>query len=292
MFYNISSHFQKIWLSAVLIVLSEFLFVSMTVAAKLASEQVPNEVIIFFRNAFGLALFLPWIIRHGSEVLQTTHLATHFIRAISGFSAMYCYFYAVTHLPLAEAVLCKLTAPFFIPLLAWWWMREAVSLRIGYALLLGFAGVGLILKPHELIVNPVIWVALSAGVLAALAKVSVRRIARHEPFVRIVLYFHALSALFATGPMLWHWVTPSAQTWGILIAMSVAGTAGQLLMSWAYTLSPAGTLGPFAYSAVLFSTVYGWLVWGEWLDAWSMIGALLIVLAGLYAGKIMSQARL
>src|ERR1041385_960981 len=108
---------QSLVRGALLVAASEFVFVTMGALVKAASSGLSSDLIVFFRNAFGLLALLPFVLRAGAHVLETEALRFHFVRATVGVAAMYCFFYALAHLPLGNAMLLKQTAPLFIPLI-------------------------------------------------------------------------------------------------------------------------------------------------------------------------------
>lgn len=276
---------QNMLLATGLVLLAEFLFVSMGAASKLASATLPNESVVFFRNLLGTLLLLPWLLRYGIGHLATRHFRFHLLRAVAGLSAMYCFFYTLANMPLAEAVLFKLTSPLYIPLIALFWLAEPITGKVRWAVLLGFFGVALVLRPGFEAITPVAFIALIGAFLVAIVKVTLRRLGGTEPYTRTVFYFSVLSTFISAVPVSFNWVTPSGDTWGILLLMAACGTVAQLSISHAYARAPAGSLGPFTYVAVIFATFYGWLLWDELPDLLTYTGAGLIVAAGILASQ-------
>ena len=266
--------------AALLIIASELMFASMGAAVKAVSVSLPPEMTVFMRNLFGVAAVLPFLLHRGLHNWRTEVPHLHLLRALAGLSAMYCFFYALGQLALADAVMLKLTAPLFLPLVAFIWLSERPARNALWALPLGFTGVILVLGPGE----ELSWAALiglAGGLFAAIAKTTVRRLGRSEPAARTVFYFALFATLASSIPLSWGWRTPQAAEWGWLALIGVTGTLGQLLMTRGYALAPAARLGPFTYSVVVFSAVYGFLFWDETLDLWFVLGALLVAAAGL-----------
>ena len=270
-------------IGAVLILVSEMFLVLSGMVIKQLSGELPTEMIVFFRNLLGLALFLPWLLRKGTGVLRTTTLRFHIMRAAVGVTAMTCLFYSWGHLPLAQAALLKQTAPFFTPLVAFWWLKERISLQVKIAILVGFIGVAFILNPQEASINMGILIALVGACLGALAKVTVRRMRETESPQLIVFYFAFFAALFSAIPA---WLSGASLTliqlcWLTLLAAT--STIAQLLLSKAYGMAPAGQLAPYTYGSVAMAALLGWLVWGEVLGLNTLLGILLISCAGIVA---------
>jgi drug/metabolite transporter (DMT)-like permease len=287
---------QSLIRGAAFIVAGELCFASMGVGIRQVSAELPNEVIVFARNLLGLALVAPWLLRRGIGGVATDVPALHLLRAGAGVAAMYCFFYAIAEMPLAEAMLLKLTAPIFMPVIAVLWLHERVTPLLLVALGVGFAGVGVILDPGSgadggLGVSPVSLIGLLGGVLAALAKVTVRRLSSSEPPTRIVFYFALIAASISAVPLIWAWQTPSPAAALGLIGIAVAATLGQLALTRGLALAPASRMGVFGYSAVVFGAAYGWLLWGEPLTSGTIAGTLLIAAAGLLAARATYRAR-
>ena len=274
-------------LAATLLLGSSLLFASAGAAVKLASATATNEMVVFFRSLFGLVALLPFLVRQGSAALRTPHPGQQVTRALAGLAAMYCFFYAIAHLPLAEAMLLNYSSPLFIPFIAWLWLGEPIPPGIGWAIGTGFVGIALILKPGLGFFTPASVVGLASGLLTATAMVAIRGLAREEPTTRIVFYFGAVCSAASAPPLLWGWRSPSPRTLVLLGAVGALATFGQLLLTRAYALAPAARVGPFTYSTVVFAALLGWLLWGEVPDRLSVVGALLVALAGILAIRLL-----
>jgi len=272
---------QNALLAGLFIVLAELMFASMGAAVKALGESQPTEMLVFFRNLLGAAVLLPWL------AAQRTSLATrvaplHLLRATAGLAAMYCFFYALARLPLADGMLLKMTAPLFIPLVAWAWLAESPPRLALAALPIGFAGVVLVLHPGGNFA-PAALAGLGGGLFAAVAKVTVRRLSRSEPAVRTVFYFAILATAVSALPLPWSWRTPQPHEWWLLLATGVLGTLGQLLLTRGYSAAAMARVAPLTYFAVVFGASYGYIFWGERLDWRFVAGSVLIALAGIVA---------
>jgi len=286
---------QSLALGALYIVLGELCFASMGVGIRIVSGELDNTMIVFARNILGLALLLPWLAHRGVGRLATTVPGLHLLRAGAGVAAMYCFFYAIAHLPLAEAMLLKLTAPVFIPLIAIFWLHEQVTTLLWIAIGIGFAGVIVVLDPNldgqSAMVSPIAMIGLLGGILAALAKVTVRRLSATEPPPRIVFYFSLIAGSISAVPLLWAWQTPSPTALLWLLAIAISATLGQLALTRGLSLAPASRMGAFSYFAVIFGAAYGWMIWHERITIALVSGSVLIALAGALAGRSSPTAR-
>ncbi|KAA0875406.1 DMT family transporter [Nitrincola tapanii] len=267
-----------VW-GASLIFGSELALVLSGIMIREVSDSLPTAQIVFLRNLLALLWLLPWILRHPRKLTPGQRLPIHLLRAALGVSAMSCLFYAWAHLPLAQAAMLKQTAPFFLPFIALWWLKERIRSSMLISIFLGFVGIACILQPEEGRWHTAVFIGLLGAFLAATAKVSVRRLGAEESPQTIVVYFAILGSLFTALPAAWHWV-PISTTDGLwLLGIAGLSTLAQLLMTRAYTLAPAGQLAAFTYSSVVFAALIGAIVWDEQINALTWIGMFIVCMA-------------
>ncbi len=270
---------------ALLIIAAELMFTSMGVVVRIVSSELNNAQVVFFRNLFVLLLMFPLLIRIRRVGLKTTIPQYHLLRGLAGVGAMYCFFYAIANMPLANAMLLKMSAPLFIPLVAMLWLKESFSRFVAYAVLLGFAGVTLILAPDYEALGTAGTVALLGGLLAAVAKTAIRKLAFSEPPERTVFYFSLTGTLLSVFPLFHYWQPVSIHILLWLLLLAVFGLTGQMLMTRGFAHAKAGRLGIFAYFSVIFAALYGWVLWDEILTWSTIIGSLMVVVAGILAAR-------
>ncbi len=268
---------------ALFVIAAALLFASMGATIRLLSRELDNESIVFFRNLFGLLVLLPWLWKHGLGRLRTQHFPLHLVRSLSGLAAMYCFFYAISKLPLSEAVLLNFSAPLFIPFIAAFWLAEAVAPRVAWAIGIGFIGVVLIMKPGLGLASGAALIGLASGAFAALAMVTLRRLSQSEPSGRVVFLDGVICNSVSAVPMIWAGHLPRPDLLLLLALTGLLATLGQLLLTRGYRYAPAAQIGPFTYTSVLFAAAYGWWFWGETPDTISFAGTLLIVAASILA---------
>ncbi len=273
---------NKVIQGALLILLGEALLSIMGAIIKHLSMDLPTEVVVFYRNLFGLLMLLPVIAHGGLGTLKTQKLHLHFIRASVGLSAMYGFFYVIANMPLAEAFLVKLTTPLIMPIVAALWLGESITSKTRWAIFIGFLGVIFILRPGTEAFTPVALIGIGAAFLASIAKVAIRKMGSTEPSVRIVFYFGVISTLLSAIPLAWAWQVPEPHHWPWIALLGLMGTLGQLALTRAYRIAKPGQIGPYVYSSVLYGATLGWIFWGEHLLLSTIIGSLLIIVAGVW----------
>jgi drug/metabolite transporter (DMT)-like permease len=249
----------------------------------LAAGYSPLQI-IFFRNLFAFLPLLPVLARgDGLGLLRTRRLGSHFGRAAMGFGAMICFFTAFALMPLADVVAISLSAPIFVTAFSVPLLAERVGPRRWAAVLVGFLGVLVMVRPGgEGLVQPAALLPLGGAVLYALALIAMRKLGATERATTTVFYFTlactALSAL--AQPFVWR--TPDLGDFALLVCVGLLGGSAQLLMTQSLRLAPAALVAPFDYSALVFSIGYGFLFWGEVPDGMLLVGAAIVIASGLY----------
>ena len=274
---------------ALAMILSSLAFAIMGACIQICAQTLPNGMVVFFRNLSGLAFLSPILIRGGFEVLGTNHLREHIFRGIAGLSSMYCFFYAIAHMRLADATLLNYTLPLFIPLIEALWLGEPMAPRLAIPLGLGFLGVVVVLRPGSGLMSGAAMFGLLAGLLSAVAQTGVRRLTRTEPTTRIVIYFAIMGTTISAFGLPFVWVTPAPSVWIIIVLMGLAATTGQLLMTKAYSYAPASQIGGFVYTGVIFAAFLDWMRKGLVPSPFFFAGAVLVMAAGALMFRMASQ---
>lgn len=271
--------------------ISALLFSVMGICIRYASHTVDNYTIVFFRNVVGLILFLPFIFKQGIGFVKTEKLWMHTWRSIVGLAAMYGFFYAIAHLKLSNAMVFTYSSPIFIPLIAWLFLKEKVTTAMLCAAGLGFIGVFCVAKPDQGLLNWISIVGISSSLLASMAFVTVRALTQTEPPERIVFYFCLIGSLLSVIPMFWVWRPYHLHELFFLVTAGVLANVSQIFMSHAYRLAPAGQIAPVNYIAIIFAGIWGFLLWNEVPDLYSVIGFGIILLAILLCSPLIQSKK-
>jgi drug/metabolite transporter (DMT)-like permease len=268
--------------AALLMFASTLFFGLMTIAIKLAAETLHTFEIAFFRNFFGLVAALPLLLRHGPGLLKTTQWPRYTFRCAIGIASMLAGFWAIGHLPLAQAVALSYSTPIFVTIAAVVFLHEQVRARRWAAVALGFVGVLIIVRPGTAAFTAGTLVALMAAVLSGIVSVQIKLLSRTEPADRIVLITTLLWVPMSLLPALAVWEWPYGITWLWVIAAGAMGTAGHMLWTRALKLGDVSALTPISFMQLPLVAIAGWLLFQEPLDRWTAIGAGVIFAANAY----------
>lgn len=282
---------RNLFLAIGCLTISALLFSVMGICIRYASHSVDNYTIVFFRNVVGLILFLPFIFKQGTGFVKTEKLWMHTWRSIVGLAAMYGFFYAIAHLKLSNAMVFTYSSPIFIPVIAWLFLKEKITIAMICAAVLGFIGVFCVAKPDQGLLNWISVIGIASSLLASMAFVTVRALTQTEPPERIVFYFCLIGSALSVIPMFWVWRSYHLQELLFLIGAGILANVSQIFMSHAYRLAPAGQIAPVNYMAIIFAGVWGFLLWNEVPDLYSVIGFCIILLAILLCSPLTQRQR-
>lgn len=272
---------QRTAQAVLLMTASAVMFGLMAVGIRMASAELHPFQIAFFRNLFGLLFALPLLI--GSHLsLRTRRFGLYFLRCLIGLGAMLTGFWSLVHLPLAQAVALSYTTPLFVTVLAVLFLREKVRLRRWSAVIVGFLGALVIIRPGALETSWPTLVALLSALLAAAAAVSIKFLSRTEPTGAIVVWMVLIMTPLSLPPALPYWSWPSAAGWVWVALTGLFGTVGHLAMTGAYKRGDASALQPLNFLQLPLVALFAWLLFAERLDRHTLIGAGIILAATAY----------
>ena len=277
---------QRNGLGIVLRVLAMACMAGLAALVKACAERgAPVLEIIFFRNAFAFVPVLLYISRTSSlSILKTSRPGGHATRATVGLVGMVCGFTAVSMLPLTESTALSFAAPLFMTALSAPILKERVGLHRWGAVIVGFIGVLIMIRPdpnHMATLGTVFGLAGALG--AAGAMIAIREIGRTEPGPTIVFYFTLAGMMLGLASLPFGgWVIPDTTTLIMLICTGLLGGTGQLFLTEALRRAPVAVVAPFDYTQLVWASIIGYLVWDELPRAATLAGACVVALSGVY----------
>jgi drug/metabolite transporter (DMT)-like permease len=249
------------------------------VARSAALSGVDPLQIMFFRNFFCVILMLPLFYRRGWSLVQTRQPRLYGFRVAVSFIAMLSYFQALALLPMAEVTAIGFLAPLFGALFAIFLLGEHVGLDRWTALFVGFAGAMIMLRPAGTSFGDgqlaaLVW-ALSMGLIGPLIK----QLTEEDDADRIVFITNLVSVPLSIVPALWVWSWPPLDVWPQLVLLGVFAVLGHMTLVRGFAIADASLAMTFNFSRLPFSVLVGYLVFGELIDGWTWVGAIVICAA-------------
>ncbi|WP_108649482.1 DMT family transporter [Dongshaea marina] len=255
----------------------------MVLFVKLAAPHTNNNMTVFFRFAVSFAYILMVILFKKSQGMQfqfkTAHPWLHLFRAIASVSAMMLLYYSLKYISLVDGNLLVMTNALFVPIFAFILYRQRTNTAHWIAVILGFIGVVFVLKPDATLFHPASLIALGAGVMAAIAIMTIRAISQYDPPHTSMLYYFPLAFVISGSISIFDWETPDHHTLMLLLAVGVFGTLYQEFLIRASRYASSKLISSLLYTSIIFSGLFGAIFYKEIPDTLSLIG-IVLVLAG------------
>ena len=255
----------------------------MDAIAKHLSGHLPVLQLVWARYFFHFCLIFPVVLwRYGPRRLIPARPLLQLVRGGLLLASTVLFFAAISRMPLADALALIFISPLIVTALSPWVLGEQVGLRRRVAVLVGFAGALLIIRPG---VGAIQWpalLALAAGLVFGFYLLTTRRLAGSAPPLVTLTYSAAAGALLMSLAVPFFWVMPSAMDLAAMAMMGLIAAGGHFLLIKAFDFAPASLLAPFTYSEIVMTTLLGFVVFGDFPDTWTWAGIAVIVASGVY----------
>ena len=261
---------------------STILFTGMQVTVRHVSKELHPFEIAFFRNFFGLLIVSPLLFRFGFEALQTPKLKLHALRGTLQTAGMMLFFTALTLAPLAQTVALSFTAPLFTTILAIVVLRERTGWRRWAALIAGFVGAWIVIRPGLAVVNTGALLVILSSCVWAGSMIIIKILSRTESSLTITLYMGLFMAPLSLIPALFVWQWPGSQALMFLVLVGAFGGVGHLALAQAFKESDATAVLPYDFTRLIWASALGFLVFAEVPDLWTWIGGSVIFSSTVY----------
>lgn len=258
------------------------LSVNDALAKALASTYSPFQI-LFLRNLIALPFAFVIALRLGGpQALRSHRPVAHLLRGLLWIAAAYLFVSGLRHLGLAEATALAFVAPLFITAISAVFLREPVGWRRWLAVTIGFIGVLIAVRPGGATFQLASMLPLATALFYALLLISARWVDPRESVWTLLLYLTGAGTLLSSIFLPFVWAPVQPQDLVLFAAIAAFGTIGMTLMTQAVRLAPAFVVAPLDYTALIWATLAGWLVWNEWPDLPVLLGAAIIVGSGIY----------
>lgn len=249
---------------------------------RFVSEMLPPFQIAFFRNVFGLAFLLPLLMRSRFAILRTQRIGLHALRGVINIVAMLMFFTALSISPLAKVTALSFTAPIFMAILAVLVLGERFRIYRWLAILFGFLGMLIILRPGLVAIDTGALLVTGSAALWAVAMVLIKILSRTNSSLTIVAYMGIFLGIFSIFPALWVWQPFGLETLGWMVLIGLFGSIAQMSLSQSLKETDPTALMPFDFLKLIWTALIGAWFFGEVPDIYTWIGAAVIFSSGLF----------
>ena len=216
-------------------------------------------------------------------MLRTRRLPLQLLRSLLLFASTICNFFALKYLQLVETQSIIFATPLLVALFAGPLLGEHIGWRRMAAIAVGFVGVLVITRPGSGTMHPAALLSLAGTVAYAFYNIVTRMLASSDPVATTTVYSSVAGIALVTPVLPWIWTTPpSPLTWFLLATTGFYGAFGHWLLVLAHARAPAAILSPFIYSQIIWMLALGYILFGDWPDAWTFVGAGIVIASGLY----------
>lgn len=272
-------------LSGILFLLSAlFIFTVMDAIAKHLTADYPVIFIMWVRYAFQFAFVLGLSLRARARLLPATaRPALQIGRAVLNVASTFLFIFALRYVALADAVALTTVGPLFLTALSVPLLGEKVGLRRWAAVVFGFGAVLVIIRPGAEVLHWAVVLPLLVAFCFALYQITTRILSKSDSSITTLFYSGTAGIVVMTAAlpfMEWRW--PDAAGWATMVFLGLMGSLGHLVMIRAFTIAPASSLAPFSYLQLVWATTLGLVVFNDWPDVWTFLGAAMLAASGLY----------
>lgn len=249
--------------------------------AKHLSQSYPLMQVVWARYFFHLLTMLPLLLwRYGPSSIWPKRPAVQLLRGVLLLAATMLFFGAISRMPLANAMSILYVSPLLVTALAPFVLQESVGWPRRFAVVAGFIGVWIVLRPGTSDFDLTGLLALAAGTVHALYLLTTRRLSGSAPALVTLAYTAVVGAVVMSVVTLFYWQTPSPADFGLMVLLGLFAAVGHLLVILAFDLAPASLLAPVGYFEIVTATIVGLVVFGDFPDAWTWVGVAVIVTSG------------
>jgi drug/metabolite transporter (DMT)-like permease len=257
--------------------------ISMDASAKTLSSEMPLLMVVWGRYLFNF-IFIALLFFRGDPrgLVRTKRFNLQILRSFLGLSATFTFWGGLVFLSLVDCVAIVFISPLFVTAFSVSLLGEKVGVHRWGAVVLGFIGVMIIIRPGMGIVHWAVILPLITALFWANYQITTRILSRTDSALT-TLFYTAAGGLFFTTIAVWlDWVTPTFKQWLIFACIGFLGTMGHYFLIKAFELAPASMLAPFNYTSILWSILLGYVIFGDLPDKWTIAGVVIIILSGLY----------
>lgn len=243
---------------------------------------LPQPTVMFFRFLIALMFLIVWQMRKGKWFSPSKNPTLNVARGCILFSSGFVNFYALKQLPLATAASINFAAPLITCALAQVFLGERVGIKRWIAVIIGFCGVLIVMRPGTTSFHPAMLASLATAFTIAVFQIVTRKVGfKDEPETGLLWVFGV--CLIIT--ILWlpmGWQMPSLELWPFMVLVGAAGMGTHILMSRSLQLAAASTVAPLIYTQIIWMILFGIILFGNWPDYATLLGSCIVIASGIY----------
>jgi drug/metabolite transporter (DMT)-like permease len=279
-----AQHQRRTLRGIALIMAAVFMFSAMDTLAKHMLKSYPMSALMWARYMVHIVVMAVLLgPRMGTKLLRTSHFWLQMLRGVLLLASSIFFYFALRYLPLAEAAAISFVGPALTALLSGPMLGDKVSQRQWFAVLLGFTGVLIIMRPGGGVVSLAAVFPLATAVLFSVYQIVTRKLSGREHPYTTLFYTAVVGAAITSIAVPFHWVTPTLVQAGFVVCIGLLGGLGHLLLIRAMEHASPSTLAPFVYSQLIWSTALAYLAFGDFPEPMTLFGMVVVVAAGLLA---------
>jgi drug/metabolite transporter (DMT)-like permease len=258
-------------------------FSAMDCASKVLAETYNPLMITWSRQVAQLLILAPLVLWIGPmRCLRSAAPGAQALRGLMLYFSTVCFVSGLARLPLAEASAIGFVSPMFTTALSIPLLGEKVGIRRWLAILVGFVGVLIVIRPGTAAFDPAALFPIASASFWALALIVTRKMSHRDTPLTTLVYASLVGLVVASLPLPWFWAMPDPSALGLIVLMGVLSLGGHYLLVQAFQLGSASILAPFAYSQMIWATIFGYVIFQNLPDGWTWAGAVVIILSGVY----------
>jgi drug/metabolite transporter (DMT)-like permease len=260
-----------LWMSGALLS-----FMLMAISGRELSHSLTTYQILFFRSVIGVLVISILLSRSGWQQIRTQRLKTHWLRNIAHYAGQYGWFYGLAFIPLAEVIAIEFTTPVWTALLAFFLLKERLTGARLQALVLGIAGLLLILRPGAGVLQPAAFAVLGGALGYAFSYIQTKSLTRTDTPLCILFYMTLMQLPFGLVPSLLNWTTPAPDTLPWILLVGITAMSAHFCMAHAFRLADATVVVPMDFLRLPLIALVGYLFYQESIDLFVLAGAVLM----------------
>lgn len=262
--------------------LTMFMFVSMDTVAKYLTESHAVAQVVWARYLFHVALLFVWLGPRLPATLKTRRLGLQLARSLLLLLTTFFYFTGLSFMPMVDASVIMFIGPIVLTVLAALMLGERVRMRRWISVLVGFAGALIVIRPGTSTMQPAAIFPFAAACCYALYQIATRKLSGFDPPLTTLAYTALVGTALTlpVAPFFWTW--PDANGWMLMVLVGLFGGLGHFCLIKSLDCAPAAVVAPFGYTSIVWSTTFGFAVFGDLPDLWTLAGGAIIISSGIY----------